>query len=302
MFSNNPEDYQMPSIQQLRELYHFQQIDRIAEGLEGKVEVTGKKRSELLHEFPRRLLNGEWVDSNIAEVLEERHDTDLGDFFYEEVFNSKAPLIERIPESNYNGLWMNVEMLSTDTGVSSTHDFIRTAALAAAEHYSVGNETFTSHMKTLGGSHGLGIAMTGLTYNQSKQSNQKVYGIETDPNEPEQIWPLQKGYVNRDSRIPIEKPEAPGNITQWMGIGFDDGKIPEVFQNTEYSNINLQIEGVDQWVDFKRNSANHAGMKFVDSMVLAAYIEDEAYEDGQLPGLEDATVRVSPKGLDYNLA
>jgi hypothetical protein len=294
VFAGNPGDYEMPSMQELREKYHFQQSDRIAEArYEGE-------NQELLMEFPRNLLDPEWVQENIYKPLEERWGQEMDDWFHEEEYNSDAPLDERIRKSNYLGLWTEIER-RIEGQISLTHDFIRTAAIAATEYHSTGNETFTSHMKTQKGSHGLGIALTNLTYNEGETSEQNVWGIETDGSEEKQIWPLQEGYINRSSQIPIEKPEDPGNILQWMRAGFTNTEVYHLYEE-EDANIDLEVEGVDQWVHFKRNPENHAGMKFVDSMVLAAYIEDEAYEDGNLPELEGATVRVTPEGLDYSLA
>lgn len=87
-----------------------------------------------------------------------------------------------------------------------------------------------------------------------------------------------------------------------MNIAFSNSKTVDFYEETGNLNVDLQVEGVDQWVNFKRDPSSQLGMKFVDSMVLATYIEEEAYQGGELPELEGATVRVSPEGLDYSLA
>ena len=156
-------------------------------------------------------------------------------------------------------------------------------------------------MKTADGSHGLGIAFTNLTYDASKASQQQVWGIETDLGENKKIWDIDQieAYPNRPNTIPIENPEDDSNELQWMRLGMREGKVIDLYHETGGANISLDVTGVGEFVDFKEEPSRYKGQKFVDSMVLASYIEEEAHADGELPGLEGASVEVSPEGLRY---
>lgn len=279
---------------ELRERYHWNQIDRIADNR--FPEKDHPKKNRLLKQFPRRLTESEWLRTNILEPIEEEHDEDipLEKLFKKEEYLSDNELDYRVVKSNYDGLWTQMEH-KVFGGVSSVWDFVRAAGLSGAEHYSAGNKTFTTHQKTLDAEHGLGYALTNLTYEAAKKEAQETWGLETDPSEDTPVWDLDKTetYPNDDERIMLDTEEGEGGSDAWQLLGFDQ-YMPD--------NVIVEFRKGVRFEDFLRNPNNQLGMKYVDSACLAAYINEEAHEDGELPEFKGATLEVYPDRIEYDLA
>lgn len=282
----------------LREKYHFNQYKRIARHYfpesNDSPDSDNQRKRELLLEFPENFTVPEWRRENIFNWIEEKYDAEVNDFFRDEEYDPEATLKERTINSNFDGLYKNLEILLFGD-VSSTRDFIRTAVLSGSEHYGAGNDTFTLDLKTLDITHGLGTASTNLTYNPQKTRLQRTWGVETDPGEDTPIWPLDKteNYPNDSGKIFRENANGMGELCK--RYGFDD-----------YSddNITVNVYGGEEFENFLRDPGKQIGMNFPDAMFIVAYINDEAHREGKLPEFEDATLDVYPseKRIEYQLA
>ena len=155
MFSNNPEDYEMPSMQELRIREHFNQDGQIAEGLNGTIKVGengGREKTigQILREFGENLTDRQWVLDNIHYPFQRQYGGEIPDFFKESKYIEEGtPLGTRIKESNYLNLSRNLENVLMGVADSNL-DYFRTAALSAAEYETAGRETYTSHVNRLG--------------------------------------------------------------------------------------------------------------------------------------------------------
>jgi hypothetical protein len=288
------------SAEELRDVFHYQQYQKIAESdwITGETEEKEQEAEQLILNFPTKITDPEWVENNVYQRIEEESGVEIGDFFYEEDYTTQEDLKTRITNSNYNGLWKNIEGL-TRGQVSSGHAFIRTAALSAAEKYSAGKNTITTDFNTLDLSHGLGLAITNPTYNENQTDQQRTWGIETDTGEDQPLWGNTKIYPNDDGQIFTETMTGEDGEVAWINLGIQ----PEPFESLPNSSYNIDIEmhGVEPWEDFVRNPENQRGMKYLDSACIAAYINQEATPNGRLPMFEEATLHVHPDKIEYQL-
>jgi hypothetical protein len=280
--------------EQLRKRFHFDQYKDIARGVMRENEEKGL----LLREFPRNLDDPEWVEENVYEKWAEDHRQVESDFFKEETYMGEGALDTRYTESRFPSLWRLVEILAMD-GMSSAHDYIRAAELAAAEHYTANKgkdrNTFVTEHKTQGGVHGLALAMTNLTYDEAKTGQQETWGIETDPGEDQAIWDLdqQEEYPNDNQPHPVtvESNEVEKGMIRGMG-----------FTAYDVENINIELPAADKFEDFLKEPDQQLGMKYVDGICAAAAINQEATEDGRLPEFQDATITIHDNQIEYELA
>jgi hypothetical protein len=279
--------------EQLRDRYHYQQIERIADS----PWIEGQENKQVLREFPTKLTDSQWREEKVYQPLEKEYEEEVEDFFDPEAYTGDGNLKERNTESEYPGFWRLMELLTRD-GVSSNHDFIRTAALSMAEKQSAGKDTYTIDFKTLSGFHGLGIAITNPTYDANDKDQQRTWGIETDPGEDEPLWEDTETYPNDEGRIFTETNATEDGIIPWRNLGF----MRETEENRDDPwNVNLEFHDVDRWEEFVRNPREQRGMKYVDSACLAGYINEEATSFGELPEFEGATLHVYPDKIEYQL-
>jgi hypothetical protein len=297
-----PDDYfsgnvDMPigmTAEELRKRFHFDQYKDIARGVRRENEEKGR----LLREFPRNLDNPEWVEENVYSRWEKKYNENVEDIFKEEVYMGEGPLDQRYTESRFPSAWKMVEILAMDR-ISSGHDYVRSAELAAAEHYTANKgkdrNTFVTEHTTQDKGHGLGLAMTNLTYDEAKTEQQETWGIETDPGEDQAIWDLDQlqKYPNRASKHPVTVEGTKREEDMIRGLGFTVYDV---------ENINLEVPAADKFEDFLKEPGKQLGMKYVDGICTAAAINAQATEDGRLPEFQDATITIHDNQIEYELA
>lgn len=218
-------------------------------------------------------------------------------FKEERYTQNNSSLVTRIRESNYPGLWNAIEITALGSG-SSTLDYIMAAELAAAEKYTAGKDTVVAHTKTEGGHHGLVFPITGLTYDKSKADQQQTWGMDTDITEEKDIWNLgqTEGYPNRDTTIFTENEEiSQYSNNSWALLAFEPVKGTNV-------SIEFNDSAVRNFEEFMKNPGSQRGMKYLDSICIAAELEEEAHPDGKYPELEDATLKIGDTGISYKIA
>lgn len=296
-------DGQKMNQQELLEKYHYNEIYDLAEN-DGGVDDR-----QLLKELPKKLDDDDvydWIRNDLVEPLANKN-TDIPDsmkeFFIQDEYLGDGNFDHRMENSKWDKLWYLVANNAIDIGVSSANNFIKTAAIAGTEYYSAGNETFTTHMVTNDGTHGLGFALTGLTWNQDEKNQQgrisheiqETHGIETDPGREEFIWDLDEleTYPNGYQNIMIENESPEGGNLSWKRLAFTDVS-PE--------NVTVNFHEGGKFEDFLRNPDQQIGMKYPVSAALAAHINHEAHPDGQLPEFEGATIDVYTDRIEYQLA
>lgn len=275
--------------EELRTEYHW---DQYRDAAENKGIVEGAQGEKLLKGFPHRLTDPEWMEENVYQWMEDTYNGEVEDIFLEEEYTADGqPLDQRLKKSRFPRIWIEIQRISLG-GVSSNWDYILSAELAAAEKYSAGRNTITTHQKSLDATHGLGFAITDPTYNEDEMENQETWGLETDPGEDTPIWDLDEteSYPNDYQKIMIETPESTGG--SWALLGF----------NRPPDNINIEMQEGEQFEEYLRNPDEQLGMKYLDSACMAAYISSEATGDGELPEFQDATLRVHPEHIEYELA
>jgi predicted component of type VI protein secretion system len=287
--------------QELREKEHFNKIQEIAEN-----NYTGWQR-ELLKDFPHNLTDKDWLMENIYQRIADDSDAVDQEYleqfeipFTPEEYTGGGNLDERFTDSKWQNLW-GVLILEADDVMSSTNDWIKAAMLAATEYHAANRTTVTFDDKTLSGVHGLVFAITEPTYDGNKLNQQETWGVETDPREDDLVWPLDEthGYPNDGGRIAFETPEPDADplrigLTKWEDIR--DGNMA----------IESHVDG--KFEDFIRDPSSQKGMKYLDAMCLASYIEDQARteggwveEDGAVPELEGAEIHVYDDRIEYVL-
>jgi len=301
-FFNGNVEINIPyNTEQLRDRYHYQQAERIADSNW----IQGWENEKIIQEFGKNLLNEEWGQQNIIEELEEIHDEEWDvnylDLYVLDPYDGEESLKKRLTESSgYISLWEDIEIITKDR-ISSNHAFIRTAALSSAEKHTAGKNTFTTNFQTEdNASHGLGTAITNPTYYEAETGEQETYGIDTDDARSPQIWEDMSQYPNKsspDQKIFTETDREYWAKNAWRNIAFER---PIQEDRMDPWNVNLQFHDVDQFIDFVINPEEQRGMKYVDSACLAAYINEEAYWDGELPEFEDATLEVYPDRIEYS--
>jgi len=306
-FFNGNVDLEIPyTAEQLRDQYHYQQINRIAESDWLPYEGNDNPRPEdatLLKELGQNILDPEWRQQKIKDSRGIDEETTI---FWEDKYTGKCfenestkegNLKQRVTESNRHGLWSSIERLVFEPP-SSNWDWVRTAALSATEKYSADKETYTTDLKTLDGRHGLGLAITNPTYNQSETSQQETWGIETGLDE-KQLWRDLTGYPNRDNQIFTETEDNRDGVKAWRRLGF----LRKTRKNRDDPwNFNIEFHETDKWEEFVKNPYDQLGMKFIDSACIAAYIEDQAQSYGDLPQFENADIDVHPDQIKYRVA
>lgn len=214
------------------------------------------------------------------------------ELFQADEYTGEGNLKTRITESRYDNLWREVAFVTLG-GPTSGNDYIKTAALTGAEYHSAGRETATFNMKTNDGTHGLGFAITGATYDESELEQQETWGIETDPGEDTPIWDLDEheSYPNDSGRIMIEAPNGDAGYG-WQHLGMT---------RLMSENITIRLHKEEEFDEFLKNPGTQKGMKYVDSACILGHINQEAHEDGTLPEFEDARVTVHPDRIEYHL-
>lgn len=278
--------------QEMRERYHFDQIYQLTDA------GFNIDEPEILAEFPENLTDPEWRRNVVYSVRSDQTGVpleEIEDFFREDAYLSDADLKTRVEQGNWDVIWEQVAHAALG-GPSSNHDYIKSAALSAAEYYSADRETATFNKATSDGTHGLGFAITGATYEDSEMSGQETWGIETDPSEEQEIWDVDESesYPNRDDQsIFIEDSDPENGKYAWESLGMT---------RIMSENITAQFHGGEEFEDYIRNPDQQKGMKYIDSACIAAHINQEAHENGALPEFENATVDVYPDRIEYELA
>ncbi|RXK47833.1 hypothetical protein [Halorientalis pallida] len=297
--------------QELREKEHFNKIQEIAEN-----NYTGWQR-ELLKDFPHNLTDKDWLMENIYQRIADNRDAVDQEYleqfeipFTPEEYTGEGDLDERFTDSKWQNIW-GLVMQVADDGISSTNDWIKAAMLAATEYHAANRTTVTFDDKTMDSTHGLGFAITDPTYDDTNLNQQEAWGVETDPGEDDLIWPVDEthGYPNRDDqRIAFETPE-PDAPTITIGLT----RREEIDNDEGTGNVTIESHLDGKFEDFIRDPSSQKGMKYLDAMCLASYIEDQARteggryvsdyveHDGAVPELEGAEIHVYDDRIEYVL-
>jgi plastocyanin len=301
------------TIQELRETYHFNQLDRIVDTpVRNGFSQIPEEYHQLVKQFPRKLTDPEWLQTEVYDLFQEKYGGDISGTFDPEKFLNGENLDERHEESGYHDLWTRMEEILYGLGNnSSAYDYQRTAAASGVDYHSAGEETFTTDFKTTPDRiHGLGIALTNLTYNQSETGQQEAWLIETDPSHSK-IWGDLSNYLGEENIFTepgVDDREAA--TLAWESLGFEP-KIRTYDEWENRYNVNLEFSGVDQFSNFLLEPGQETGQNYVDGPILAAHIEENATsavtEDntefvGEYPYMDDATIRIHPTKITYELS
>lgn len=283
-------EIQTLTVQELREKYQFNQYQQLVD-----TTSQGSDNPEIYQQFPEKLTDDQWVRENLIKPMEDIYIApDAENPFKSEEYVNNGDLKTRIVESNYDKLW-NMVAHVTLGGPSSGNDYIKTAALTGAEYHSAGRETATFNMPTLDGTHGLGFAITGATYNEEELEQQETWGIETDPGEDTPIWDLDEheSYPNDSGKIMIETTDGDGGEIAWKDLGMT---------RLMSENITVYMHGGEEFEQYLKNPDQQKGMKYIDSACIAGHINQEAHQNGTLPEFEDARLDVYPDHIEYDFA
>lgn len=153
----------------------------------------------------------------------------------------------------------------------------------------------------MSGAHGLCFAITEPTYEYGKLDQQEAWGIETDSFEEEQVWDLDETHGNPNGgEIAFETPEPDADPLR-IGLTYREDV------NDGNRNVDIISHVTGKFEDFIREPNTQRGMKYLDAMCLASFIEDQArtdggfVEEGAVPELEGAEIHVYDDRIEYAL-